>query len=69
METLENINSLHFAELMADDTIEVAEHTEKQVDDPQLMQFAPDGIVHDAKIKHTTEMGRVLLEAVPPEDF
>lgn len=69
METLENINSLHFAELMADDTVEVVEHTEKQVDDMQMMQFAPDGVVHDAKIKYTTEMGRVLLEAVPPEDF
>lgn len=68
-ETLQNINSLHLAELEADKEVEIVEYEERPVEDPQILPFAPDGIVHDATIIRTTTKGRVKVVPVPPEEF
>lgn len=68
-ETLTGINSLMLAELEADDEVEVVELDEVQIDDPALIQFAPDGVLYDATLTRTSTKGRVCIESVPPEEF
>lgn len=73
-ETFENLNSMSLQELLDDDEVEVLEHTENQLDpsDPeqvQLLEFAPDGLLHDIKILRTSSKGRCKIIPVPPEEF
>lgn len=62
-----------FAQLVNDDSVEVSEHTETEID---VMPVAPDGSEqpakaarHDVVITRTLEGGRVRIVPVPPEEF
>lgn len=67
-ETRTGLNTLAIQQLMADETVEIVEHTEREADQEELMS-APDGVIHDVTIKRTRTDGRVRIEAVPPEEI
>jgi len=67
-ETLENVNQLQLQELDADEDIEIIEHDVKQAS-ADVIQFAPDGELHDVKLMRTMSQGRVVEVPIPPEEF
>lgn len=67
-ETFENLNTMALQELMADEDVEVVEHDVRRAEG-EILQFAPDGDLHDVKILRTLSKGRSVEVAVPPEEF
>ncbi len=53
-----------FALVMADEEIEVLEHTERE-------EMGPEGpvVLHDAKVSRQNETGDIHVKSVPPEEF
>jgi hypothetical protein len=68
-ETIERINSLVLQELLSDQEVEVVEHSEYPIDDPAILPFAPDGVLHDVSLIRTRKNGKVQVDPVPPEEF
>ena len=68
-EILENVNSLGLEALMQDPDVEILEITEKPVNDPVVIQFAPDGIVYDVTLVRRESKGQIKIYCLPPEEF
>ena len=67
-ETLTNVNLATLIEFEEDPQIEIIEQEEVPVP-PELMDFAPDGLLYDITIKHTDTKGRCRIVCIPPEEF
>jgi hypothetical protein len=67
-ETISNVNLAALIELENDASIEIIEQTAIEVT-PDLMQFAPDGLLWDITIKQTKKRGRCRVVSIPPEEF
>lgn len=67
--TYTGVSDEAFAMLVEDDDVEILEHStsiEIQIDDMGMEIELP---VHDVKIAHSEENGRIKIESIPPEDF
>tara|TARA_R110001632_G_scaffold153563_2_gene271412 strand:+ start:306 stop:2357 length:2052 start_codon:yes stop_codon:yes gene_type:complete len=72
-ETYENLTEIEYQSILANDDLEVVEHTEitvmkQQVDDYGNL-ISPKIVEHDVKVKKTTTDGQVRILSVPPEEF
>ena len=72
-ETYENLTEIEYQSILANDDLEVVEHTEiivmKQQTDDYGNLISPKVIEHDVKVKKTTTDGQVRILSVPPEEF
>ena len=72
-EHYENLTEIEYQAVLANDELEVLQHTEKMVQEAQLdengMMISPEIISHDLKAKRTKTGGQVKVVAVPPEEF
>ena len=72
-ETYENLTEIEYQSILANDDLEVVEHTEtiiqkQQVDDYGTL-ISPKVVEHDVKVKRTKIDGQVKVVSVPPEEF
>jgi hypothetical protein len=70
-EEYHDLNELEFEALLADEEVEVLEHTEKEgepIMDEMGMQQLPE-LTHDLAITRHAKKGRVKIENVPPDEF
>ena len=72
-EHYENLTEIEYQAVLANDELEVLQHTEKIVQEAQLdengMMVSPEIISHDLKAKRTKTGGQVRVVSVPPEEF
>ena len=72
-EHYENLTEIEYQAVLANDELEVLQHTEKMVQEAQLdengMMVSPEIISHDVKAKRTKTGGQVRVVSVPPEEF
>jgi len=72
-EHYENLTEIEYQAVLANDELEVLEHTETQIQEAQLdengMMVSPEIISHALKAKRTKTSGQVKVVAVPPEEF
>ena len=72
-EHYENLTEIEYQAVLANDELEVLQHTEKMVQEAQLdengMMVSPEIISHDLKAKRTKTGGQVRVVSVPPEEF
>ena len=72
-ETYENLTEEEYQSVLADENIEVLEHTEnikqKAVTDDFGTLISPEIVSHDLKVKCEKKYGQVTVVAVPPEEF
>ena len=72
-EHYENLTEIEYQAVLANDELEVLQHTEKIVQEAQLdengMMISPEIISHDLKAKRTKTGGQVRVVSVPPEEF
>ena len=72
-EHYENLTEIEYQAVLANDELEVLQHTEKMVQEAQLdengMMISPEIISHDLKAKRTKTGGQVRVVSVPPEEF
>jgi len=66
-EEYKNLTEEEFTVLLADDEVEVVEHTALNEDIEE--GYMPLPILHNVVIKRTRESGQVRIENVPPEEF
>jgi len=72
-ENYENLTEIEYQSILANDDLEVIEHTEvivmkQQVDDYGNL-VSPKVVEHDVKVKKTKKDGQVRVVSVPPEEF
>jgi len=71
-EEYHDLDDLELEALLADEEVEVLEHTEKEgepiLDEMTGMQQLPQ-LTHDVAITRNTKKGRVKIENVPPDEF
>ena len=68
-ETIERINTLVLQELVNDPEVDIVEHEQYEIDDPEILPFAPDGVLHDLSIIRHRKNGKIQIDSVPPEEF
>ena len=72
-EHYENLTEIEYQAVLANDELEVLQHTEKIVQEAQLdengLMISPEIISHDLKAKRTKTGGQVRVVSVPPEEF
>ena len=72
-EHYENLTEIEYQAVLANDELEVLQHTEKMVQEAQLdengMMVSPEIVSHDLKAKRTKTGGQVRVVSVPPEEF
>ena len=72
-EHYENLTEIEYQAVLANDELEVLQHTEKIVQEAQLdengIMISPEIISHDLKAKRTKTGGQVRVVSVPPEEF
>ena len=72
-EHYENLTEIEYQAVLANDELEVLQHTEKIVQEAQLDEngliISPEIISHDLKAKRTKTGGQVRVVSVPPEEF
>ncbi len=70
-EEYHDLDDIELESLLADEAVEVLEHTEKEGDTQvdQMGQPMLPTITHDIVIRRNTTKGRVKLENIPPEEF
>jgi hypothetical protein len=72
-ETYENLTEIEYQSILANDDLEVVEHTETIIQKQQVDDFgtliSPAIVEHDVKVKRTKIDGQVKVVAVPPEEF
>lgn len=75
VERFSNLSDDAFTALVAPDDVEVLEHSERPAvavmpeEAAMLSPDAPAPTTHDVKIKRLASKGRIVVEALPPEDF
>ena len=72
-ENYENLTEMEYQSILANDDLEVIQHTEivvmkQQVDDYGNL-VSPKIVEHDVKVKKTKKDGQVRIVSVPPEEF
>ena len=72
-ENYTNLTEIEYQAVLANDELEVLEHTETLIQEAQLdqngMMVSPEIITHDIKAKRTKTDGQVRISSVPPEEF
>ena len=72
-ETYTNLTETEYQSILANDELEVIEHTEtvvqEAVKDDQGVEISPKMISHDCKVQYTRKEGQVKITSVPPEEF
>ena len=72
-ENYENLTDIEYQSILANDELEVLEHTETQIEKQQVDDFgnliSPAVVQHDVKVKCTKNYGQVKVVSVPPEEF
>ena len=72
-ETYENLTEMEYQSILANDDLEVVEHTETIIQKQQVDDYgnlvSPKIVEHDVKVKKTTVDGQVRIVSVPPEEF
>jgi hypothetical protein len=72
-ETYTNLTEIEYQSILANDDMEIIEHTEsivqKAVTDDYGTLVSPEVIEHDVKVKCYKDYGQVKVVAVPPEEF
>ena len=72
-ETYEHLTETEYQAILANDELEIMEHTETVIQKAELDQFgtllSPEVIEHDCKLKRTKIDGQVRVVSVPPEEF
>lgn len=72
-ETYTNLTEIEFQAILANDELEVLEHTEEVIKEAVLneegMEVSPALSKHDVKAKCTKKYGQVKVVSVPPEEF
>jgi len=68
-----NLTEIEYQAILANDDLEVLEHTEtliqKAQSDENGIMISPEIKSHDVKVQRTTTSGQVRVLAVPPEEF
>ena len=72
-ENYANLTEIEYQSILANDELEVLEHTENKIQDAQTdengMMISPEVIMHDIKARRTSSNGQVKVVSVPPEEF
>ena len=72
-ENYTNLTEIEYQSILANDDLEVIEHTEnivqKAVTDDFGNLISPKVVEHDVKVKKTKDNGQVRVVSVPPEEF
>ena len=72
-ENYKNLTEIEYQSILANDELEVLEHTETEVDKQQVDDYgtlvSPAVISHEVKVKCTKNYGQVKVVSVPPEEF
>ena len=72
-ENYANLTEIEYQSILANDDLEVLQHTENLEQEAQLDEngtmVSPKITTHDCKIKRTKTSGQVKVVAVPPEEF
>jgi len=72
-ETYENLTEIEYQSILANDDLEVVQHTETIIQKQQVDDFgtliSPAIIEHDVRVKKTKTDGQVRVLSVPPEEF
>jgi hypothetical protein len=72
-ENYAGLTEIEYQSILANDELEVLQHTEKMVQEAQIdengMMVSPEVITHDVKVKRTKQGGQVRVLSVPPEEF
>lgn len=68
-ETYYDLTDDQFAVISADEDVEITEHTEKPIEDPQLQQETQSRALHDAKVTKSKKYAEAKVLGVPPEEF
>jgi hypothetical protein len=72
-ENYTNLTEIEYQSILANDDMEVIEHTEtvvqKAVTDDFGNLISPKVVEHDVKVKKTKDNGQVRVVSVPPEEF
>ena len=72
-ENYTNLTEIEYQSILANDDMEVIEHTEtiiqKSVTDDFGNLISPKVVEHDVKVKKTKDNGQVRVVSVPPEEF
>ena len=70
---LYQLTEIEYQAILANDELEVMEHTETVIQKAQTDEFgtllSPEVIKHDCKVKRTKTDGQVRVVSVPPEEF
>jgi len=67
-ETYYDLTDDQFAIISADEDVEITEHTEKSVEDPQLAIQAQTKAFHDVKVTKSKTFAQAKVLGVPPEE-
>jgi len=72
-ENYTNLTEIEYQSILANDELEVLEHTENKIQDAQTdengMMISPEVIMHDIKARRISSNGQVKVVSVPPEEF
>ena len=72
-ENYTNLTEIEYQSILANDDLEVLQHTETTMQEAQVdqngMMISPEVITHDVKAKRTESSGQVRVVSVPPEEF
>tara|TARA_R110002167_G_scaffold114790_2_gene288803 strand:+ start:1711 stop:3741 length:2031 start_codon:yes stop_codon:yes gene_type:complete len=72
-ENYKNLTEIEYQSILANDELEVLEHTETEVDKQQVDDYgtlvSPAVMSHEVKVKCTKNYGQVKVVSVPPEEF
>tara|TARA_R100000329_G_scaffold50225_1_gene46294 strand:- start:500 stop:2554 length:2055 start_codon:yes stop_codon:yes gene_type:complete len=72
-ETYKNLTEIEYQSILANDDLEVIEHTETMIQTAQTDDFgnliSPEVLEHDVKVRRTKTNGQVRIHSVPPEEF
>jgi len=72
-ETYKNLTEIEYQSILANDDLEVVEHTATTIEKAQVddygTQISEAIVEHDVKVKCTKNYGQVKVVAVPPEEF
>ena len=68
-EEYKNLTEEEFFALLADDNVEVKEHTVNGGEEEDALSLTPQQTTHDVVVNRTYEDGQVRIENVPPEEF
>ena len=72
-ETYTNLTETEYQSILANDELEVIEHTETVTQEAVLddtgAEISPKMVSHDVKVQYTKKEGQVKITSVPPEEF